>query len=629
MKKPARNTDCGKFSAAKRLCSAVRVCLAVIAGCGSLFAVPGSQSVADEQRYGIAMHGTLKYSEGFTHFDYVNPDAPKGGDLVLGVLGSFDSVNALIIRGAAASGVRDYVQESLLARSYDEPFSLYGLLAERVETPPDRSSVTFTLNARARFSDGKPVTADDVLFTWALLKEKGRPNHRTYYSKVKIAERVGERGVRFVFDAGGDREMPLIMGLMPVLPKHATDPETFDKTSLEPVIGSGPYVIDKVIAGSSITYRRNPDYWGADLPVNRGQYNFASIRFDYYRDANSMMEAFRKGLFHVQGESDPGRWSSEYDFPAVRDGRVRKHEFDISVPSGMTGFVFNTRRQQFADPRAREALTLLFDFEWANRNLFHGLYVRTQSFFDRSELSSHRRPADETERRLLAPFEAELLPGILDGTFAQPQTDGSGTNRDGRKQALALLQAAGYDLKDGVMVNLATGAPLRFEMLTATREQERLMLYYARALRQAGIAVEVRQVDSAQFQRRRTSFDFDMIQVSWPASLSPGNEQLFRWSRDAADREGSFNFAGVKSEAADKMIAAMLAAETRAEFVSAVRALDRVLLSGRYVIPLFHLPKQWVASWAHLKQPERSTLYGYRLDTWWADATGRREAAAP
>jgi peptide/nickel transport system substrate-binding protein len=574
--------------------------------------------VAAEQRHGIAMHGEPKYPPDFQHFDYVNPSAPKGGDLVMAVLGSFDSTNPLIIKGAPVAGVREYVQESLLARSYDEPFTLYGLLAETVETPPDRSSVTFTLNPLARFSDGAPVTPDDVIFSWSLLKESGRPNHRTYYSKVKAVTRVGERGVRFDFEADCDREMPLIMGLMPVLPKHATAPDEFEKTSFQPPIGSGPYIIEAVHPGSSITYRRNPDYWGRDLPVNRGQHNFASIRFDYYRDTNAMMEAFRKGLFHIQGESDPGRWITDYDFPAIRDGRVKKHEFDIAVPAGMTAFVFNTRRPVFQDIRVREALTLLFDFEWVNRNLFHGLYVRTQSYFDRSELSSHGKPADARERQLLAPFEAGLLPGMMEGAFAQPQTDGSGTNRDGRRRALALLQEAGFALRDGQMVNAATGEPLRFEMLTSTREQERLMLNFARSLRQAGIVADVRQIDSAQFQRRRTSFEFDIIQMTWPASLSPGNEQLFRWSRDAADQEGSFNFAGVRSEAADAMIAALLAAETREDFVSAVRALDRVLLSGRYVIPLFHLPKQWVATWSHLKQPERSTLYGFRVETWWA-----------
>lgn len=587
--------------------------LCLIVGIAALTAAP----VASEPQHGIAMHGALKYPAGFSHFDYVNPDAPKGGDLVLGVLGSFDSLNPHIIKGNAVSGVREYVHESLLARSYDEPFSLYGLLAESVDMPDDRGEVTFTLRPEARFSDGKPVTPDDVLFSWRLLKEKGRPNHRSFYSKVSSAEKVGERGVKFVFDANGDREIPFIMGLMPILPRHATDAKNFDKTTLEPLIGSGPYIMESVNPGSSILYRRNPDYWGKDLPVNRGQYNFDSLRYDYYRDANSMMEAFRKGLFHVQAETDPARWESEYNFPAVNEGRVKKLETSLAVPSGMTALVFNTRRPLFQDIRVREALTLLFDFEWANKNLFHGYYVRTQSYFDRSELSSHGEPASERERQLLAPFQAELLPGILEGSVSQPVSDGTGTNREGRMRALRLLKDAGYGLRGGVMVNLKTGAPLSFEMLAASREQERLMLNFARSLRQIGISAAVRQVDSAQLQRRRTSFDFDMIQTFWPASLSPGNEQSFRWSQRAAGLEGSFNYPGVRSPAVDAMIQAMLEARSREDFISAVRALDRVLLSGRYVIPLFHLPKQWMAVWSQLRQPERSTLYGYRIDAWW------------
>jgi len=568
------------------------------------------------------MHDQPKYGAAFPHLNYVNPDAPKGGTLRLAVLGSFDSLNPFIIKGAAASGMREYVYETLLARSYDEPFSLYGLIAESVETPEDRSSVTFQIRPGARFADGTPVTPDDVLFSWSLLKSKGRPNHRTYYAKVAAAEKLGERGVKFTFAGGGDREMPLIMGLMPVLPRHALTEESFEKTSFDKPVASGPYVVSEVSPGASIVFKRNPDYWGRNLPIMRGQFNFDTIRIDYYRDSTAMMEAFRKGLFDVMGDSDTidaVKWAEAFDFPAVREGRVKKLAFGVGVPAAMAALVFNTRRPVFADARVREALTHMFDFEWLNKTLFSGLYARTESFFDRSELSSHGRPADERERALLAPYADALAPGAMEGTFRQPVSNGSGTNREGRKEAIALLNEAGYELRGGIMTAKATGLPFTFEMICASREQERLMLAYAGALRQIGIGARIRTIDSAQFQRRSTSFDFDMMQATWASSLSPGNEQSFRWSAASAAQEGSFNYAGVQSEGADAMIAAMLKADTRAGFVSAVRALDRILLSGRYAIPLYYPPKQWLAAWSQLRQRPGSTLYGARLETWWAD----------
>ncbi len=570
---------------------------------------------------GIAMHDRPKYGATFQHLDYVNPNAPKGGALRLGALGSFDSLNPFIIKGSPVAGMREYVYETLLARSYDEPFSLYGLIAESVETPDDRSSVTFQIRPEARFADGTAIAPEDVLFSWSLLKKEGRPNHRAYYAKVAKAEKIGDRGVKFTFASGGDREMPLIMGLMPVLPRHALTPESFDKTSFEKPLGSGPYTVEEVVPGSSITYRRNPDYWGRNLAITRGQYNFDTIRIDYYRDSTAMDEAFRKGLFDVQGDSeaiDAVKWAGGFDFPAAREGLVKKLEFNVGVPAPMSALAFNTRRPIFADRRVREALTLVFDFEWLNKSLYRGLYARTQSFFDRSELSSHGRPASERERALLAPYAGELAPGTLDGTFRQPVSDGSGTNREGRREAIALLKQAGYELENGIMTYKPSGVPLTFEMLCANQEQERLMLTYAGELRQVGIGAQVRLVDSAQFQRRATSFDFDMMETSWASSLSPGNEQSFRWSAKEASQEGSFNYAGVKSEGVDAMIAAMLSADTRADFVSAVRALDRLLLSGRYGIPLYYAPKQWIAAWSHVHQPPGSTLYGTRLETWWA-----------
>jgi peptide/nickel transport system substrate-binding protein len=580
---------------------------------------------------GIAMHGEPAEAADFSHFPYVNPEAPKGGRLTLAMRGSFDSLNPLIIKGVSAEGVREYVYESLLARAYDEPFTLYGLIAEKIETPEDRSFVEFTLNPAAKFSDGTPITVDDVIFSHALLRDHGRPNHRSYYQKVTRVEKTGDRKVKFTFDGAGDREMPLILGLMPVLPRHLIDADSFEKTGFAPPVGSGPYVVEEVKPGRSITYKRDPNYWGANLPVNRGVYNFDEIRFDYYRDSGSMFEAFKSGAIEARPEDDPTRWTEGYDFPAFRDGRVIKEAFPIETPAGMSALVFNTRRPLFADQRVREALIKLFDFAWINRTLYHGQYARTESYFARSELSSHGRAADGGERALLTPYANEVKPKIMDGSFAFPVSDGSGQNREGRIEALALLAEAGYQLQDGTLVNKATGEPFAFEILAATRAEERLLLTYARALKQVGIDARIRQVDSAQYQRRKQTYDFDMIQQDWAVSLSPGNEQSFRWGSEAAVTEGSFNYAGVKSPGVDAMIQAMLEAKDRRGFVDAVRALDRLLLSGDYVIPLFHLPRQWLAYWHDLQRPQQTPLYGYQLDAWWMTPaqTGEQGSSKP
>lgn len=582
----------------------------------ALFLIAASASHA-ERVHGIALYGTPKEPPGFTHFSYVNPDAPKGGRLTMSAYGSFDSLNPLIVKGVAANGIRDFVIESLMARGLDEPFTLYGLIAETVEMPDDRSSITFHLNPKACFSDGAPITADDVLFSFQLLRDKGRPNHRTYFAKVAKAERLSDRDVRFTFDSAGDREIPLILGLMPVLPKHLVNPDTYENTSLEAPIGSGPYRVGKVDPGRSITFERDPNYWGKDLPVNRGRFNFDAIRFDYFRESSVMFEAFKTGQVDLWAEDDPRRWANGYDFPAAKDGRVVKRDFDIGLPAGMTALVFNTRRKVFSDARVREALIYLFDFEWINRTLYAGLYSRTQSYFERSILASPGHPADATERALLAPFPGAVVPEIMAGTYRFPATDGSGRNRQNQTQAFQLLKEAGYTLDSGRLIG-ADGRQLSFEILAASTSQEALLLSFARDVERLGIEVKLRVVDSAQYQARLTNYDYDMMQNYWPSSLSPGNEQLFRWSAAAAKTPGTYNFAGVENPAADAMIQAMLAAKTEEEFVSAVRALDRVLLSGDYVIPLFYIPKQWVAYWMRLQQPETTPLFGYNVESWWS-----------
>ncbi|HEY7549089.1 MAG TPA: extracellular solute-binding protein [Hyphomicrobiaceae bacterium] len=581
--------------------------------CALALALGLAQGASAQPVHAIAMHGVPRHPPGFTHFPYVNPEAPRGGRLVLGQQGTFDSLNPFVVKGRAASGLRNYVYESLLTRSGDEPFTLYGLIAESLEVPPDRGSVTFHLRPEARFADGQPITPEDVLFSHAFLKDKGYPYHREHYHKVAKAEKVGEHSVRFTFDAAGDREMPLIMGLMPILPRHAFDGEP----TLEPPVGSGPYRVDHVDAGRSITYRRNPDWWARDLPVNRGRFNFDEIRIEYYRDDTSLFEAFKAGAIDLRTEDDPVRWIEGYRFAAVADGRVVKKEFDVAVPAGMTGLVFNTRRPVFQDQRVRRAFILMFDAEWINRNLFNGLYKRTQSYFERSYLSAHGRPADGFELPLLVPFRDLVKPEVLDGTYRLPVTDGSGDNRANLQAAFRLLQAAGYSQSQGRLMK--DGAPLKVEFLAQTRWEERLMLSFARTLARLGIEMRIRQVDNAQYELRRTTFDFDMLQWTWPASLSPGNEQVNRWSSRTAESEGSQNLAGARNPAADAMIAGLLQVEAEPDFVAAVRALDRVLISGDYCIPLFYLPKAWVAYWGHLKHPAVAPLGGFDLDAWWTD----------
>ncbi|MEZ5849293.1 MAG: extracellular solute-binding protein [Hyphomicrobiaceae bacterium] len=576
-----------------------------------------STALAGEPTHGIAMHGKPALPPDFEHLPHARPDAPKGGSIRLGQTGTFDTLNPFSVLGVAAAGMRDYVYESLMARSVDEPFTLYGLIAKSIEVPEDRSSITFHIDPDARFSDGHPVTAGDVVFSWQTLKEQGQPYHRAHYGTVARAEVLSERSIRFVFKPLGNREAPLLLALMPILPSHVLTAETFARTSLAPPVATGPYVVASVEAGRNIVYRRNPDWWGRNKPVNAGRFNIGEIRYDYFRDETAMFEAFKAGEADLRIEEDAGRWAEGYAIPAVREGRITLLEPPTAVPAGMTALVMNARRPMLADPRVRQALALALDFEWINRNLFHGIYQRTESFFARSELSSHGRPADAEERRLLAPFAASLPAGLMAGTFGQPKSDGSGFDRQNMRRALALLQQAGYRATDGKLVDAKSGQQLSFEMLAATRAQERLFQAFARPLERLGVAPRIRLIDSAQLWARLKRFDFDMVQWYWSASLSPGNEQFNRWSTASADIEHSLNYPGIKSPAVDAMIDAVLKARERPPFVAAVRALDRALLAGHYVIPLYHPKGLWIAHWSNLAHPDRVPLSGFALDTWW------------
>jgi ABC-type oligopeptide transport system substrate-binding subunit len=566
--------------------------------------------------HAIAMHGEPKYAAGFDHFDYVYPDAPKGGVLRIAPVGTFDSLNPYGLAGIAAAGVSAHVFESLLTRSVDEPFTLYGLLAERIEIPEDRSWVIFHLNPKARFQGGAPVTVDDVIFSWELLKEKGLANQRGFYRKVEAVEPVGPNAVRMRFARPVDREMPLIMGLMVVLPRAIYQNLDFERLGMTPPVGSGPYRLTSVDPGRSVGFTKDPDYWGRDLPVRRGRDNFAAIHYDYYRDANAAFEAFKTGAVSLRFEPDPARWAEGYDFPAMRDGEVTRDEIAHGRPSGMYGIALNTRRAPFRSRAVREAMILAFDFEWMNRTLFHGAYRRTASYFDNSEMAA-KGPADLAERALLGGNLESIPQSDLTEGYRPPTSPGSGRNRGNLRRAQALLGAAGFRVEGGVLIDPDTNKPMVLELLLNNPREERLALAYAKALATLGISLKPRTVDAAQYQRRLLDFDFDMIIHRWSMSLSPGNEQEHYWSTAAASRPGSRNYPGVRSPAIDAMIARITAARDKGRFITAVTALDRLLLAGRYVVPLFHLPSDRVAWRVGLRRPAKTPLYGVSFDTWW------------
>ena len=587
----------------------------------AVLALASTETLA-EPAHGIAMHGQPKYGPDFQHLDYVNPDAPKGGEMRRAATGTFDNLNPFIIKGVVAHG-RRMVFESLLKRTWDEPFSLYGLIAETVDVPDDRSSVTFTLRPEARWHDGSPITVDDVIFSWETLRDQGRPNHRLYYSKVREIERPDERTVRFVFETDPpDRELPLILGLMPIISKAYYSSVTFDETTLTPPLGSGPYTIESVDAGRSIVYRRNPDYWGRHLPINRGQHNVGRISYDYYRDDDVMMEAFRAGEYDLRQELSATRWATGYDFPAVDDGRVRLEQLPHGRPSGMFAMVFNTRRDVFADRAVRYALSLAFDFEWVNRALLQGAYVRTNSIFDNSELGSRGLP-EGGELALLEPHRDRLPPELFDTAYHAPAVDGG--LRKNLAQARRLLAEAGWEVQDGALVRAADGLPMAFEILLANPGNEKIALAFIRNLERLGVAAKVRTVDTAQYQYRRNVYDFDMIVYRWGMSLSPGNEQAFYWGAEAADQEGTRNYPGIRDPAVDDLIARMTEARAREDFVDVVRAMDRVLMWGHYLLPLYHLNDDRYAYWDKFGRPEVTPVYGAVLDTWWEEP-GRAES---
>ena len=595
----------------------MRALFAVLASFAALAVYPAAADTKVLRLHGLAMHGAPKYGPDFKHFDYADPAAPQGGDVKLAAIGGFDSFNPYILKGEPAAGIGN-VYETLLANSGDEAFSEYGLLAEIIEVPEDRSWVAFTLRKEARWHDGRPVTPADVIFSLDILKTKGHPFYRSYFKDMASAEQTGERTVKFTFSGGLNRELPLIAGQLPILPKHWWETRDFEKTSLEPPLGSGPYRIKAFEAGRSIAYERVPDYWGRDIPARRGMYNAATVRYDYYRDGTVALEAFKAGEYDFRMENVAKDWATAYDAPPVREGFIKKVEIGNERPTGMQAFAFNTRRDVFKDRRVRQALMHAFDFEWTNKNLFYGQYVRTRSYFSNSELASVGLPQGE-ELKILEKYRGRVPDEVFAKEYIPPVGGSDEALRTNLRVALDLLKAAGWVIKDRKLVDGKTGKPFAFEILLAQPTFERVVLPFVRNLERLGIEARVRTVEPAQYRKRSDDFDFDMVVETFGQSLSPGNEQRDFWSTAAAAIPGSRNTIGVKDPVVDELIELVIAAPDRETLIARTRALDRVLLWGHYVIPNWHIRVFRVAHWDKFGRPPVSPKYTLCVECWWVD----------
>jgi len=598
-----------------------------IAIIGLLSLAAAGAAFAQENIYkshALALHGDVKYGPGFKHFDYVNPDAPKGGTVRLGTVGTFDSLNPFILKGVAAAGV-GIIYDTLTVQSDDEPFTEYGLLAETIEVPEDRSWVAFTLRKEARWHDGSPVTAADVIFTFNTLIDKGSPFYKYYYNDVTEVQKVSPRKVKFIFREGVNPELPLILGQLPVVSQQYYTKNDFAKTSLDPPLGSGPYQVGEVNPGRSVSYIRVPDYWGRDIAVNKGRWNYDEIRYEYYRDETVLVEAFKAGDYDFRLENVSKVWATAYKGSNFDKGLIIKEELPNENPTGMQGWVFNTRREIFKDKRVRLALTYAFDFEWTNRTLFYSQYERTKSYFSNSELASSGLPGPE-ELALLKPFRDRLPPEVFTQVYEPPSTDVPGGQRANLQAALTLLKEAGWVYRDRQLVNEKTGQSFKFEFLVFQPSTERIAVPFKNNLSRMGIEMEIRTVDSSQYVNRVDNYDFDMTSVVWGQSLSPGNEQRDFWSSEAADRPGTRNLAGIKDPIVDYLIDEVITAPERRSLVAACRALDRVLLWGYYCIPNWHIRTYRIAYWNKFSRPEVKPKYALGFtDTWWVDPDQERE----
>ena len=560
------------------------------------------------------MHGQPKYAEDFIHLDYVNPEAPKGGTIKFGSYGSFDNLNRVAFKGSKAAGL-GYLNDTLMRRVWDEAFSLYGLIAEYADMPKDRSSITFYLNPNAKFHDGSPITREDVLFSLETFQNKGTPNQKKTYGKVVSTELIGNLGIKMNFINNEDKELPLIVaGFLPIISKKYYENIDVTKTFLDIPLGSGPYAIESLEPGRQIKYKRVDNYWAKDLPVNKGHYNFDFIIYDYYKDSSVLMEGFKVGEYDYRREYNVKRWFTEYDFEAVDSGEVIIKEMQNDRPVGMNALVMNSRKDVFKNRRVRLALSYAYDHEWINKVLHENAYVRTDSYFDNSPLASSGLPTKE-ELKLLNPWKDHIPPEVFSKSFKPPVTNGSGNPRKNLRYAKKILEEEGWFIENGKLMK--DGKEFRFEFLIISPSDEKIALAFQKNLEILGIRMDVRTVDSSQYQARLLNYDFDMIKRYWGVSLSPGNEQQFYWGSEVGKKDGSRNYAGVDSPAVDALIEKLISAQSRKELTTVIHALDRVLLWGHYVIPLYHSNMDRIAYWNFLEYPDEIPLYGIVIDSWW------------
>jgi len=594
----------------------------VLAALAGLIVVLSAPHANAEPRHGLSIFGELKYGADFQHFDYVNPAAPKGGRMVTmgtGGANTYDTLNQYILKGDAAQGL-DFLFDSLMVRAQDEPDAVYGLIAKSADVAPDGLSVTFKLRPEAKFADGTPLTAADVIYSFTALKEKGHPAISMTLHDVVSAEALDPETVRYTFKGTLTRDLPIIVAQLPVLSKAYYSKQPFEETSLKPPLGSGPYKIKDFKPGTYVTYTRRNDYWAKDLPVNRGRYNFDEIRYDYYRDRNIELEALLSGQFDFREEFSSGAWATRYDIPAVREGRLITVVLPDQRPSGAQGYFINTRRDKLKDPRVREALDLVFDFQWSNKKLFYSLYKRTTSYFENSDMKASGKPSPE-ELALLEPFKHKLSPEVFGEPYTPPVTDGSGNNRDNLKKARDLLIAAGWTPGPDHMLLNAKGETLTIEFLEFEAMFERITVPYTDNLKRIGVDASFRLIDPAQYERRVKSFDFDVTTQRYSLRLTPGVELKSYWGSEAAKIDGSLNLPGINDPVVDALIDKAMAAKSRAELVTAMRAIDRVLRAGHYWVPQWYKASYSIAYWNKFSRPAVQPKYDAGvLDTWWFDS---------